>query len=336
MGHLARMRALAGEGLKRGLLTHSDVLADAQRISLPSTFVQDNSLQKILVFFDLDPRYAKSNLYNLIAGLDSLLLRRSNYIFFFDTPDWKLFELLKGHHHSRMYFLNPYPSSEENWQDLKDLGSNRYLSKHFFIIPDELRDIRYQNMQVRQSSKHSISITCGGSDPFNITLKYLELLEISSLPRQVVHVRFGDYFDLEQINKARKFMASSRHAYSEIATDSFYSTVFLNSRIVCTVGGLTKYELIYCGVPALTIDINSEQESTSQFLSRREVLTHLGRITSEGDSIEHIVKTFDGIIHDLLGFPSKVDFMSVKAVEYFSDQGDMFFETLDRVITTGV
>jgi spore coat polysaccharide biosynthesis predicted glycosyltransferase SpsG len=303
-GHLSRARTLQEQFT---ILQH-----EVELVEISSTFDFNNFFLKLrdessLIVLDFDPRFWQS----VVMASQTLLLNRlvtTRHIFFvYDTPDFLVRNLLRltG---ENVYFLNPYQNRIH--VEEKHIISNL----KFFPISNVLCNVRKGDLDFTKFSQ--VTISCGGSDPHKITLIFLQLLEAFEAKALDIAVIIGPIFEDGYVEILRETAASIPHTIRFIASENYFYEVFLNSTLVLTTGGLTRYELAFCGIPFITINFDPIQNITSEMFSAIGASVHIG---NSGQNLAELKMRFLSITGNLLNDNSALGRMSKMGRSLFDE-----------------
>jgi len=156
-----------------------------------------------------------------------------------------------------------------------DFSSEKYskflLGTKYVMLRDELLQ-KYKREETNKVTK--ILIMFGGTDPDNVTLKVLRMLEClnESVQFLVVTGPVNRFYDdiLYYINKCSMditFLKGKKKM----------SDVYLQSDIAISAGGSSCYELAYFGIPNIIIAIADNQVRSAQELNNQNISIYLGK-----------------------------------------------------------
>lgn len=280
-GHLSRAKTLQEQFLTINCetsLTVIDSKSDLKNLISPPFKNADISI------FDLDPRFWELEINQLKDSLYEAAKFRKTIVMIFDTPDFTVRQLVNSFAEN-IFYLNPYQSHTS----VKELDTLSGLS--LFPMSSELIGTRDKNIDY--SKKHQISVTCGGSDPHGISLLYIDLLSLFDKQILEIAVAIGPLFAPEYVQLLTNSANFSPHNIRFVKQDNFFEQIFQESFLVLTTGGLTRYELAFCGVPFVTINFDPIQDSTSEMFSREGASFHLGNVQSEIETLKlRFLETF--------------------------------------------
>lgn len=169
----------------------------------------------------------------------------------------------------RKYFKNlncdlliaPYVGERSNYGGIK--AFQEFVGPEYFIANNFYRSAKYKRKFSRGDNK--ILITCGGTDPNNITKEILSILMQSTVTYKI-RITIGQGYDLKAVLSIEELAHKSNHIIDFIKSQNNLTEQFEWADIAITSGGLTKYELACMGVPTVCVATNEEHlEGNSEF-----------------------------------------------------------------------
>jgi UDP-2,4-diacetamido-2,4,6-trideoxy-beta-L-altropyranose hydrolase len=136
----------------------------------------------------------------------------------------------------------------------------------------------YENLAPREirTAAKQILVSCGGSDPFEITAMIIKALAIFESRRLMVRVALGPGF--EPVYRARllEMARNSRHTFEWIEAPDSLALHMCWSDLAVTTSGLTKYELAATGTPAILISPDAIHARANEPFAALETALDLG------------------------------------------------------------
>lgn len=264
LGHLSRSNILKEQ--------FQELTYEVEQLSIETELeliecLESPALTKSIYVIDLDPRF-----WEKATKTFRIFICRENFahkpkIFIFDDPNLTIRKMLDLDH-SIVFFVNPYQDN------LATNPLNILAGLDFFPFPKHLRTIRNEYLNILDSNQ--IAITCGGSDPFQLTELYLDLLDSYRLNTLNVSVFIGPLFKPSHIKSLRRASKLAFHRIQLKTHEEYANDLFRKTTLALTSGGLTRYELAFCGIPFFSFSFEAIQESTSEMFSSAGACIYLG------------------------------------------------------------
>lgn len=275
MGHIMRCLSLA-----------SEIKAAGQEVSFISKFSE--GIQKITDY-----------------GFDVICLNKQEY-----PPEQEitmLVEIIKEHkiktliidtyNVSRQYFLEikkyinvlvyiddinsfTYPVDILNNGNVAGeyLDYAKYSPKEIMLLGPKYNLIReeFKDLPDRKINKkvNSIMITTGGSDPYDLSSYFAELIaNIPELGHITINLVVGNLFkNIDALYKlSKKYKQIKLHENVKRMSE-----IMLDSDLAISAGGSTIYELCACGTPTLAFIMADNQENATLILEKKGYVKNLG------------------------------------------------------------
>ena len=173
-----------------------------------------------------------------------------------------------------------------NWG--KEGNADLYHGKEYVLLSDRI--LKYQRNFDREFSNPSkMTITTGGSDPSGVMIKLLNYL-IENPIKIMIEAVIGDSFAHRS-----KLKTLVKKLPKSIKLIPFSKNIFLNSDIVITTFGITLYELLFLGIPTLSIAHSIENTIDGRrFKKRYDCFDDLGYI--EDLKAENLLNSLENMI----------------------------------------
>lgn len=265
LGHLSRSRVIAEQFID------NDYDVEILELDLILDLIEalDKSFNEPTLFvIDLDPRFWKTESQSFKKYIEDIGPLVDWYIFIFDNPRFMIRKLI-ARRFEHVFYINPYQD-----RALQD-GPDALSGLRYFPFTRYLFDIRKLNLEYFSFSQ--IAITCGGSDPHGLTYTYLDMLNSFSDEALKVSIFIGPLFDQDNLGTLRQVANTSMHQIDFVTQEDYLEKLFENSSLVLTTGGLTRYELAFCGIPFVTLNFDPVQNATSQMFEMSGASVHLGQ-----------------------------------------------------------
>lgn len=137
-----------------------------------------------------------------------------------------------------------------------------YYGFDYIPVNEEIKNIQLKNSQ--KSSRYKVSITTGGSDPRGVMIKVIKWLLRPGYSKIKFTILPGGNFILAQELEALKQKAPGNFDFN---TFNYYD-LESSDLVICTFG-VTSYELIYLGVPFISISHAQSNARGSSILSEK-------------------------------------------------------------------
>ena len=147
-----------------------------------------------------------------------------------------------------------------------------FEGKEFIVLNEEI--INLQNVDKTSAEVETIVVTTGGSDPNGVMLKILNWINKIELSEINIYALIGEFF----IHK-KPLELLKRELKSNIEIVSYNPRYFINADIAIATFGVSTYELIYLGLPVLSIGHCEVNAKGSHILSKKcQQLIDVGNI----------------------------------------------------------
>lgn len=179
--------------------------------------------------------------------------------------------------------LRPYSGETSSREkELQILGGSEFaiLSKEYQGLPKRTNALKVSRLL----------ITCGGSDPTNITERTLEALTLIKDIRLAVKVIIGRNFTIENKLKIENHLKSSAHRVDLIQHRESIAGYLQWCDIAVCSSGITKYEMAATGTPALIIPLNARDEEINNAFAKEGTSTSTDHDSSPRKISEELIK----------------------------------------------
>mgnify|MGYP003343800727 CR=1 FL=1 len=119
-------------------------------------------------------------------------------------------------------------------------------------------------------------ISCGGSDPKECTLLFLNLLSETKFKNFHINLVIGPEFSFNLKNKINKYKSKFGSKITLITNVADLSHLIIASHLGLTTGGLTRNEFLYCGLPTVVLNIDYSQHKISKLIQDKKALINFG------------------------------------------------------------
>jgi UDP-2,4-diacetamido-2,4,6-trideoxy-beta-L-altropyranose hydrolase len=171
--------------------------------------------------------------------------------------------------------LNQNPHADRSLYRRRDAGSRLLLGPRYAMLRREFKAWRDFRREIPPQGR-KVLITMGGSDPANVTPRVIKSLEkIPGLEIQVVVG--GDNSRLQELRDAGLHSLSSLTFLTDVKN---MPELMAWADVAISAAGSTCWEMCLLGLPAIVIDVASNQTPVAQELARRGAAVHVGSASS--------------------------------------------------------
>ena len=282
IGHTVRQRSLLETARSEGWQTREIVINELdplmQQLTKNWQYVKNSNCLVI----DLDPRFAESNsleLNEFIGDKDFGIIRK---VLIDSRPSFPIKKILKPVHFDLT--VCPYGTIEAR------VKGNELSGFGYSIFPKGLEYIRKEK-SLTLFGKQNVVISCGGSDPANVSVLYLEILKNFSVTELHIQVVIGKFFSQDQIKNILELVSKLPHQVEVLYSPLSLEKAFEFADISFVTGGLTRNESMFSGVCTVVTDINAEQSKYTKLFSERDAVVTLGILDPQDNRwVEHYAK----------------------------------------------
>lgn len=158
----------------------------------------------------------------------------------------------------------------------KDNKTKLLLGCKFVILRKEFDSWMGKKRPINRNIK-KILITLGGSDPFDITSKIMELVS-QIITKRIEFIVIIGANNNKTINIPQN-IENTRVKYTIIKNAKNMAKLMAGADIAITAGGTTLWELAFMGVPSLVIVVAKNQENNAKRLTKLKAIEYLGHNT---------------------------------------------------------
>lgn len=294
IGHLKRCNKLAFEFDKKGYQSNFLVFGNnISELGLQHKFIQKLECLSLDSFSNIeklkDLRFEYSDFTFLDISNSFFLKFDKNFNFILDKLkiNTKCLIVIDGlgvesyinqsqYNNEYDYLIAPYFGAEITFKKEK----NHLLGPKFFISEDNISGFRKKIKKMASN----VLITCGGSDPQNITYEILKSLHMMNQSKIKLKIIIGPNFYDKHIEKIKKLVTNNSMEVDYIKSPESLQNYIKSSDVVIATSGLTKYEILSTGTPSIIIPfdmkqfkLNIESSKTEAFLTinRDKIMTNL-------------------------------------------------------------
>lgn len=272
IGHTSRQRSLLETAKFEGWKISEIVLYESAPFFQQMTRLWQVAKDSNCLVIDLDPRFVKKYCLELNDFIGDKDLERIHKVVMDTEPNFPIRKIL-----NKVQFdlaIYPYGAIEAitKGNELSGFG--------YSIFPKGLQNVR-KAKSYTLNKKQNVLISCGGSDPLNITFLYLETLKHFSVTKLNIKVVIGKFFSKSQTENVLKLVSEFPHEVDVLYSPSSLEEAFEFADISLITGGLTRNESMFSGVCTVVTDINQEQFKSTRLFVERDAVVSLGIPDSE-------------------------------------------------------
>jgi spore coat polysaccharide biosynthesis predicted glycosyltransferase SpsG len=312
MGHLIRSVALASEVLNCSLdvkiifLTNElyaynflreagfDVIFNDQKLT-EEDFILENLERGRLLFIDKIQNYSKDFIINIKRKLKVVLFHN----------------ICDGAFYADIFILPTAHSSEAVLKDKrwKKNGVNFYYGFKYIILNNNIRNIRY--LSAFESSSKKVVITTGGSDPRGVLFLLIDWLKQIDLEDvQVVFLAGEAFKDKKRLEQEIALLPKNFSIFP------YNSKEFIDATVAIATFGVSSYELLYLGIPFISVaHAENNAIASRRLFERTEAFIDHGLV----DTLD--IDKFYQDLKRLLSFPDERKTLSNKAKKLIDGKG---------------
>lgn len=150
----------------------------------------------------------------------------------------------------------------------QNMCSKLLLGSRFVPLREEFSSLTYTN----KSSRKKILFLTGGSDPYNLVGRFLQLS--GELPQYEITIVIGKYSKVKQTSETADNVKC-------IPPSNNIAAVMAENDIVISAGGTTMYELCAIGIPAIIYSMADNQVSESVYMGQIGCVEYIGDVREE-------------------------------------------------------
>jgi spore coat polysaccharide biosynthesis predicted glycosyltransferase SpsG len=310
IGHTSRQNAFLDAAKFEGWETLHLVIEESEPLLWQLDDLMDLTKDSSCLVIDLDPRFVEEHRFilntylsdpRLAAVLKVVMDTESNFPIR-DMLNMVKFELA----------IHPYGAIgvSKNGCELSGFG--------FSIFSKGLQSIRSAK-SYSASNEQKVLVSCGGSDPMNVSSLYLSALNEFSDSKLNIKLVIGQFFSPVQIESLQQLVKNMSHQIEILESPLKLDEAFAFSDLSFVTGGLTRNESMFSGVCTVVTDINQAQfKSTSLFASRQAVIS-LGLLKSGEEGRQNSVDV--EIVSSILRNPKRQKILIENARMCFPENG---------------
>lgn len=269
IGHTVRQHSLLETARSEGWQTKEIVIDELDALIQHLTKNWQDVKNSNCLVIDLDPRFAESNSVELNEFISDKDFRNIRKVLIDSEPSFPIKSIL-----NRIHFdltICPYGTTKAR------VEGNELSGFEYSIFPKSLEYIRKEK-SLTLFGKQNVVISCGGSDPANVSLLYLEILKDFSALELHIQVVVGKFFSQDRIKNILELVEKLPHQVEVLYSPLSLEKAFEFADISFVTGGLTRNESMFSGVCTVVTDINAEQSKYTALFSERDAVVTLGML----------------------------------------------------------
>jgi UDP-2,4-diacetamido-2,4,6-trideoxy-beta-L-altropyranose hydrolase len=186
--------------------------------------------------------------------------------------------------------LNPNAYASRALYPQIETNTRLLLGARYLMLRREFRDDASQRDQVAPRRASKLLVTLGGSDPANATATVLEALSfLGDVGFDVRLVVGGSNPNLASLNRTA---AALPFRVETIRDASAMANLMGWADLAITAAGTTAWELVFKGVPLLTIVTAENQQLVAEFLEQHHMAVNLGSAAAlEPKDLSHQIRS---------------------------------------------
>jgi len=273
IGHTSRQNAFLDAAKFEGWETLHLVIEE----SLPLSPQLDELLEVVkessCLVIDLDPRFVEKHRLILNAYLGVLRLGTVHKIVIDAESNFPIRDMLNSVRFELA--IHPYGAIGVNKSrdELSGFG--------FSIFSKGLQSVRGAK-SYSASNEQNILVSCGGSDPMNVSSFYLRSLSEFYGSKLNIKLVIGQFFSPAQIENLHQLVKNMSHQVEILESPLNLDKAFAFSDLSFVTGGLTRNESMFSGVCTVVADINQAQFKSTNLFASRDAVISLGLLKSAG------------------------------------------------------
>lgn len=271
IGHTSRQEALLDTARFEGWNTFHLVIRE-----LDPLFSQLDELLKVAKYsscliIDLDPRFVEKYKLILSTYLGDPRLDSLHKIVIDAESDFPIKNMLNDI--QIKLAIHPYGSLGVTTNGKESTGFG------YSIFSKGLQNVR-DKKSYSVGNEQNILVSCGGSDPMNISSFYLRALGEFSGSKLNIKLVVGKFFSEAQIQRIQQLTKDISHPVEILRSPSNLDEAFAFSDLSFVTGGLTRNESMFTGVCTVVTDINQEQLKSTKLFQSQDAVISLGLLES--------------------------------------------------------
>lgn len=310
IGHTSRQNAFLDAAKFEGWETSHLVIEESEPLSPQLDKLLEVVKDSSCLVIDLDPRFVEKHILILNAYLGGLRLASVHKIVIDTESNFPIRDKLN----MVKFKLAIYPYGaigiSKSREELSGFG--------FSIFSKSLQSIR-STKSYSVSDEQNILVSCGGSDPMNVSSFYLRLLGKFSGSGLNIKLVIGRFFSPAQIENLQQLVKNISHPVEVLESPLNLDEAFAFSDLSFVTGGLTRNESMFSGVCTVVADINQAQFQSTNLFASRDAVISLGLLKFD-DGYPHNSVAME-LVSSILSNPKRQKILIENAKMCFPENG---------------
>jgi UDP-2,4-diacetamido-2,4,6-trideoxy-beta-L-altropyranose hydrolase len=167
-----------------------------------------------------------------------------------------------------------------------------FVGEKYAVLPKLPKKRKIKNI-------NNIMISMGGSDPRKITLKTLKILKESNLLINL-NIVIGSLSKIKD-TEIKKILSGKKIRFSIFRSQKNLKKIMLDSDLLITNSGITKFEASLMRLPSIIIANDKETENNQVAFAQKKTSIYLGYFKSEKiKKLNKVIKTLKNNINKIL------------------------------------
>ena len=271
IGHTSRQQALLGVAKLEGWEISEQIVNELDEVPPQLSTICESSVNTTCLIIDLDPRFTEMHSSQLNKFLGDARLQNVRKILIDGEANFRTKRLLNKIKFDLSIFPYGNLGVVKDGDELSGFG--------YSIFSRNLQNVRLTKTY-SIGEQQNVIISCGGSDPLDVSSLYLECLAKIVDLNLHIKVVVGKFFTKAQIEKLLHLARENPHKVDFLVNPTSLDDAFAFADLSFVTGGLTRNESMYSGVCTVVADINLNQFQSTQLFSLRSAVLSLGLLGS--------------------------------------------------------
>jgi len=271
IGHTSRQNAFLDAAKFEGWETLHLVIEESLPLSPQLDELLEVAKESCCLVIDLDPRFVEKHRLILNEYLGIPRLAAMHKIVMDADSNYPIRDLLNSVKFELA--IHPYGAIgvSKSREELSGFG--------FSIFSKGLQNVR-GTKSYSDSNEQNVLVSCGGSDPKNVSSLYLRSLSEYSGSKLNIKLVIGQFFSPTQIENLQQLVKNMSHRVEIVESPLNLDEAFAISDLSFVTGGLTRNESMFSGVCTVVADINQAQFKSTSLFASRDAVVSLGLLKS--------------------------------------------------------